>query len=79
MGSGEKEWKEFNDHWEAQERVNKRQRAERYKANLILWATHRSSESAKKDIGDKAAEAEFHHISPTLPTDDRAPTLTSLT
>ena len=32
-----------------------------------------SSESAKKDIGEEAAEADVHHISPTLPTEDRAP------
>ena len=71
MGSGEKEWKEFNNQWEAQERVNERKRVKRYKANLILWVTKRSSESAKKDIGEETAEADVHHISPTLPTEDR--------
>ena len=65
MGSGEKEWKESNDHWEAQERVNKKQRAERYKANLILWATKQSSESAKKDIGQEVTAADVHHNSTT--------------
>ena len=62
MGSGEKEWKAFNNRWEAQKRVNEVQRVERYKANQILWATKRNSESAKEDIRD------IHHISPTLPT-----------
>ena len=30
------------------------------------------SESAKTDIGEETAEADFHHISPTVPTEDRA-------
>ena len=72
MGSGEKEWKESNDRWEAQERVNEKQRAESYKANLILWATKRSSESAKKDIEQEATAADGHHNSTTTLTKDKA-------
>ena len=35
MGSGEKEWKAFNDRWEEQERKKEVQRAARLKANQI--------------------------------------------
>ena len=53
--------------------MNEVQRAERFRANQILWVTKRNLESAKEDIGDEIAEADIHHISPTLPTDDKAP------
>ena len=72
MGSGEKEWKEFIDQWEAQERVNETKRAKRYKANLILWAAKQSSESAKKDIGQEATAADVHHDGTTSLMKDEA-------
>ena len=72
MGSGEKEWKESNDRWEAPERVNEKQRAECYKANLILWAAKQSSESAKKDIGQEATAADVHHDGTTSLMKDEA-------
>ena len=75
MGSGEKEWKAFNNRWESQERVNELQRAERIKANQILWSSKSNSESANEDIGDEVSAAEpavTHHINPTIPTEEKA-------
>ena len=52
--------------------VHEKQRVERYKANLILWATKQSSESAKKDIGQEVTAADVHHNSTTSLTKEEA-------
>ena len=63
MGSGEKEWKAFNDRWGE------------LKANQIRWAALINSKSAEEDLGDGATAvepADNHHAFPTLPTEDKA-------